>query len=546
MRQVRISYGLSVLPTWESNAYRGGSVRQPHEEGHVLVGHPDADLTWDEAGDSLEAELFARALRSSVSKGEPANGVALSAARRSTRVRSLRRGLVLADACGFAVAFAGVQAFVSNFQPGDLRISAIFVAALVMWLGLTQAYGLYDRDEVDVARSAVDDLPGILALSSIATLSGLFLVNGAGLAHPKLQVAAAFWLLSIAFVTLARALARSLVKQVLAPTEPILIVGTGTVARRVAEKLTSRPEYGLEVVGFMDDDPLELPEDAPPYLGEQRRLEQVVRAYGIERVIVAFSTATAASHVELLKRCAELNVRVDIVPRLFEVIGLRSVVHNVAGIPLLSIKPPRLSGPQHALKRSMDIIVSSLTLIVLSPLFAYAALRIKVESKGPVFFRQERMGAGGKPFRIYKFRSMYLDADERKRDLEHLNKHREDGPRMFKVPDDPRITRFGRFLRAWSLDELPQLLNVLKGEMSLVGPRPLILIEDENIVGHHRRRLNITPGLTGIWQVLGRSDIPFSEMVGLDYLYATNWSLWGDVKLLFHTVPAVLRRRGAY
>ena len=197
-------------------------MRQPHEEGHVLVGHPDADLTWSEAGDSLEAELFARALRSSVSKGEPAKGVALSANGHGTRVRSLRRGLVLADACGFAVAFAAVQAFVSNFQPGDLRISAIVVAGLVMWLGLTQAYGLYDRDEIGVARSAVDDLPGSWRCPSIATLAGLFLVNGAGLAHPKLQVAAAFWLLSIAFVTLARALARSLVKQVLAPTEPTL------------------------------------------------------------------------------------------------------------------------------------------------------------------------------------------------------------------------------------------------------------------------------------------------------------------------------------
>ena len=147
---------------------------------------------------------------------------------------------------------------------------------------------------------------------------------------------------------------------------------------------------------------------------------------------------------------------------------------------------------------------------------------------------------------MYKFRSMYQDADERKREVEHLNKHSEEGPRMFKIPEDPRITRSGRFLRAWSLDELPQLFNVLKGEMSLVGPRPLILDEDEHIVGHQRRRLNITPGLTGLWQVLGRSDIPFSEMIGLDYLYVTNWSLWGDVTLLFHTVPAILRRRGAY
>src|SRR5438105_8361162 len=147
------------------------------------------------------------------------------------------------------------------------------------------------------------------------------------------------------------------------------------------------------------------------------------------------------------------------------------------------------------------------------------------------------MGAGGRTFRIHKFRSMYVDADVRKDDIAHLNMHGEDGPRMFKVEDDPRITPFGRILRKWSLDELPQLWDVLRGEMSLVGPRPLILEEDENILSHHRRRLHITPGITWSWQVLGRSQIPFSEMLVLDYLYVTNWSLSGDIKLMFQTVP---------
>jgi lipopolysaccharide/colanic/teichoic acid biosynthesis glycosyltransferase len=141
---------------------------------------------------------------------------------------------------------------------------------------------------------------------------------------------------------------------------------------------------------------------------------------------------------------------------------------------------------------------------------------------------------------------MAVDADGRKDEIAHLNKHTESGPRMFKIPDDPRVTPFGRFLRRWSLDELPQLINVLRGEMSLVGPRPLILGEDEHIRGHSRRRLSLTPGITGLWQVLGRSDIPFAEMVALDYLYVTNWSLWGDVKLMAQTVPVVLQRRGAY
>ena len=271
----------------------------------------------------------------------------------------------------------------------------------------------------------------------------MLLVNATGLAQPKLHVATTFWLSSIVLIAVARSLARSLVKHVLAPREPILIVGTGRVARRVAEKLASRPEFGLEVAGFMDDDPLELPEEGPPHLGEQRELEQIVRAYGIERVVVAFSKASGDAHVELLRRCADLGVRVDIVPRMYEVIGSRSVLHNVAGIPLVSIKPPRLSRSARILKRSMDLVLSGLALIVLAPFFVFAALRIRLESRGPVFYRQERMGAGGKRFHIYKFRSMYQDADERKREVEHLNKHSEEGPRMFKIPEDPRITRSG-------------------------------------------------------------------------------------------------------
>ena len=442
--------------------------------------------------------------------------------------------------------FGLVQAFVSVYQQHDLQISIAFLAALPLWLVLAQVYGLYNHDEIGVARSAADDFAGILLLSTLATWLGLLTVNATGLAHPKLEVATSFWLGSIALITLARAIGRSVTQRVFAPSERTVVIGTGHVARRIAEKLASRPEYGLEVVGFLDDEPLDLPEDAPPYLGELARIELLVHAHRVERVIVAFSKQEAEAQVDLLRRCAEIGVRVDIVPRLFEVIGSRSVFHDVGGVPLVSLKPPRLSKLARLLKRTMDLVLAGIALVLLAPLFAFAALRIKKESPGPVFFRQERMGAGGKTFRIFKFRSMYADADERKEEVGHLNIHRENGPRMFKVPNDPRITPFGQFLRKWSLDELPQLINVVRGEMSLVGPRPLILGEDENIHGHHRRRLHITPGVTGLWQVLGRSDIPFSEMVTLDYIYVTNWSLWGDVKLLAQTIPAIARQRGAY
>ena len=184
--------------------------------------------------------------------------------------------------------------------------------------------------------------------------------------------------------------------------------------------------------------------------------------------------------------------------------------------------------------------------MLLAPLLLVIALWIKVDSSGPVFFRQVRMGAGDRTFRVYKFRTMVIDAEKRKAEVAHLNMHRNDDPRMFKIPNDPRVTRLGGFLRRTRVDELPQLINVVRGEMSLVGPRPLILEEDKHIVDWGRNRLRLRPGITGLWQVLGASDIRFDEMVKLDYLYVTNWSLAEDVRLILRTFGSIARARRAY
>jgi lipopolysaccharide/colanic/teichoic acid biosynthesis glycosyltransferase len=191
------------------------------------------------------------------------------------------------------------------------------------------------------------------------------------------------------------------------------------------------------------------------------------------------------------------------------------------------------------LKRALDLVITVPVLLVLAlPLVALAIL-IRLDSRGPALFRQTRMGAGQKPFTIFKFRTMVCDAEERKQEVAHLNKHAREGgdARMFKIPDDPRLTRIGRVLRRYSLDELPQLFNVLRGEMSLVGPRPLILQEHRFVLDWGLRRLDLKPGITGLWQVLGRDSIPFAEMVRLDYFYVTGWSLWNDIRLLLQTVP---------
>ena len=234
-------------------------------------------------------------------------------------------------------------------------------------------------------------------------------------------------------------------------------------------------------------------------------------------------------------------MQIDIVPRYFEVFGGAAEVHTLEGIPLVGLRPTRLSRSSRILKRAFDLTAATLGLLFLAPLFAGVALCITLESRGPIFFRQVRRGASGTTFRIYKFRTMVAEAEEKKADVAHLNMHRERDPRMTKIPNDPRITRIGRFLRRSSIDELPQLINVIKGEMSIVGPRPLILEEDAFVLEWARKRLDIKPGITGLWQVLGRSDIPFDEMTKLDYVYVTNWSLREDIRLILLTVPALLR-----
>jgi exopolysaccharide biosynthesis polyprenyl glycosylphosphotransferase len=458
----------------------------------------------------------------------------------------IRRALLVADAAAFAATLLLLRLAGAAIAFASPSLVVFGICAFCAWVLFAQGYGLYSNDEIQAARPTSEDVPGVILLVTLTSWLGMLVLGATGIADPRLGPTAWFWASAVVLVLAARVAARSIAGTWLAPSERTVIVGAGRVGSEIAHKLSRRPEYGLEVIGFLDDDPLQAATEGPPQLGDTSRIEDVLRIYRIERVIVAFSRPRASEQVDLLQRCLQLGVQVDIVPRLYEVIGPRMQVHDIEGLPLVGLPAPRLSRSSWLLKRCLDVVLSLATLVLLAPLFAYLALRIRFDSTGPVLFRQERIGAKGRRFRILKFRTMHVGADSEKADLAHLNKHTEDGPRMFKIHEDPRVTRFGRVLRRWSLDELPQLWNVLRGEMSLVGPRPLIPAEDENVVGTGRHRLKLTPGITGLWQVVGRSDVPFREMVALDYLYVMNWSLWGDVKLLVRTLPRVLKRAGAY
>jgi exopolysaccharide biosynthesis polyprenyl glycosylphosphotransferase len=325
-----------------------------------------------------------------------------------------------------------------------------------------------------------------------------------------------------------------------------VIVGSGIVADRLSERLERHGEFGLETIGLVDDDVHQLGSARRlPKLGSLDQLDQVLDEREVDRVIIAFSRASHQQLLSCIRACRDHRVAVDVVPRLFELLDGAQSLNQIGGLPLLSIGAPPLNRASRVAKRGLDILISSLLLIGLSPFLIAIAVAIKVNSHGPVFFRQVRAGRGETEFELIKFRSMYADAEKRKAEFEAENEAT-DGV-MFKIHRDPRITRAGGFLRRTSLDELPQLINVLRGEMSLVGPRPLILKEARHAAqAWHARRLDLRPGITGLWQISGRSDLPFQEMVRFDYQYVSGWSLARDVEILLATIPVVLSGRGAY
>ncbi len=478
--------------------------------------------------------------------------VGTSSGHRTSRGWLMRRLLALADVLGLALAFVLATALVSS-DAGSGTVSesweiALFALSLPLWVVVARVHGLYERDEERTDHSTVDDIVGVFHVVTIGTWAFLVLAYATGFVQPALDRLVVFWVLAIGLVSLFRAAARFIGRRHAAYVQNVLIVGSGQVARLLADKIRRHPEYGLSLTGFVDRDapssnglpPLDL-------IGVPDDLPRLVSENAVDRVVVAFSTDSHEQTLATIRALQESDVQVDIVPRLFEALGTKTQLHTIEGIPLVGLAAPRLAGSSRFLKRSLDLVGATTGIVLLSPLLAFSALCIKLDSpRGPVFFRQVRMGEGGREFRIFKFRTMTHDAEQRKPSVAHLNMHSHGDPRMFKVPNDPRVTGVGAFLRRWRIDELPQLINVLHGEMSLVGPRPLILDEDQHVERWARRRLNLKPGMTGLWQVLGASDIPFDEMTKLDYLYVTNWSLREDVRLMLLTLPSLVRSRAAY
>jgi exopolysaccharide biosynthesis polyprenyl glycosylphosphotransferase len=455
-----------------------------------------------------------------------------------------RRLLAIADILGLAAAYGCVWLVAP--PNAELEGRLVLAAALPCWVVLNKLMGLYDRDANLIHKSTLDELPRI-ALSIVLGTALVFLVVPALAAfEPGRGQTLLFAAFALMLVPLLRALGRVWVVHHFEP-ERCVIVGTGFVADLVARKIAMHPEHGVKLVGFIDvQDPADrLSLNGSGHgglIGDLDRYQQVCSEFGIERAVIAFSSLSHQELIEVIRTSKQLNVKITVVPRLFEVIGHSVEVDQLEGMALLGLRGFSRTRSSLALKRGIDLCVSAVVLLLTMPFLLAMALAIKLSSKGPVLFAQDRIGRDGKTFRMYKLRTMVHGADGLKAELAHLNEA--EGP-MFKIANDPRVTPVGRVLRKLSLDELPQLWNVLRGEMSLVGPRPLVPDEDDHVIGYHRERLDLTPGLTGPWQVLGRTAIPFPEMVKLDYLYVAEWSLWNDIKLLIRTVPVVVNGRGA-
>jgi exopolysaccharide biosynthesis polyprenyl glycosylphosphotransferase len=325
----------------------------------------------------------------------------------------------------------------------------------------------------------------------------------------------------------------------------VLVVGAGHVGKMVMQQIAHRPGLGYRLVGFCDDVAWAQSASFGRFscLGDVPQLDRVIEQHRVDEVVIALPSAEHEKILRIVSLCRQNGVEFRLVPDTFDLTLGTVEVDDLAGIPLIGLRETALRGFNLAIKRAVDIAVAGAALVASAPVMLLVALAVKLDSPGPVFFPQPRVGTKGRVFRVYKVRSMYQDAEKR---LASLQQNNEAGGVIFKMRDDPRRTRVGRIVRRLSLDEVPQFWNVLVGDMSLVGPRPPMPHEVEQYDEWHKRRLEVTPGLTGLWQVSGRSDLPFDEMVMLDLYYIESWSLGLDVKIILQTIPAVLTMRGAY
>jgi exopolysaccharide biosynthesis polyprenyl glycosylphosphotransferase len=477
---------------------------------------------------------------STPAQAERANRLGLTGPSGSRRRGALlRRLLATGDWIAIFAALCAATALTSTTDVAKLFWAGLFTPA---WLLVIKLHGLYDNDHRRIRHSTFDELPSLVSASTLGTivLDGLLWLSPPGPLSAKSAIIVGIGALLACFVS--RAVLR-FAWQRLTGVATGIVIGPAAMADVVARRIATHPEARLRLVGY-----LSAPRDkdrraALPRLGSIEEISRVARDHDIERVVVAEQEMSERDAEHLIEECKAAGLGLTFLPKHYGLLGPGIELNRLAELPVLDFRfsdPPRST---LAMKRALDIAVSGAMLTLLSPLLALIALFILLDSGKPVFFRQKRAGRDGVPFTMLKFRTMVVDAEERLAELVDLEKLDEPA---FKIPDDPRVTRAGKLLRRTSLDELPQLINVLRGDMSLVGPRP----EEEAVVAlydeRQRARLAIKPGLTGPMQVYGRGDLTFEERLAMERDYLDNLSIAGDLAILLRTPRAIVRGEGAY
>jgi exopolysaccharide biosynthesis polyprenyl glycosylphosphotransferase len=447
-----------------------------------------------------------------------------------------RRMLLAADMLAIIAAFA----LAIELSGGRLHLARICLAGLPLIVLGSKLFGLYDRDEAVIRKTTLDEVPKLFQVATLCALVAWLAESPLGYGRLTRDDVLFLWIALAVLLVVGRCAARALALRV-APVERCLFIGNATSEETIRSRMANHGGVRAEIVAHIDLDEI-APWSTDAFSHDKlQEIRELAGALDVHRAIVAPSSGEGAETLDLVRTLKAVGIRVSVVPRLLQVVGSSVEFDDLHGVTLMGVRRFDLTRSSEMVKRAFDLIGASLGLLMLSPLMIAIAIAIKLDSKGPLFFRQQRVGRDEKHFGLFKFRTMVPNAEQLKHTLTDRNEAQEG---LFKIADDPRVTRVGKILRKTALDELPQLFNVIRGEMSLVGPRPLIVDEDRRIEGWHRRRLALHPGMTGHWQILGPACVSLREMVAIDYLYVANWSLWTDVKILLRTVPYVLCRRG--
>ena len=496
---------------------------------------------------------------------------------RRSRRHTMRRTLLCGDVLGLICALALYRLLWSGAAALSLSAALLAAVAIAVTILVVQLLGLYDKDRERADHTTADEIFTIFQAVTLAAwivLAASF-VSRSQPSDPRGIVA--LWGMAGALILCMRVAARAVGRHRRSHVQRTVILGAGEVGQWVAQKLIRNPHLGLDLVGFVGGEQRDRKaalEDLP-VLGDLEELGDVMHKHAVERVIVAFSGDSDAQMLEAIRGLGDYPVQVDIVPRLFETVGPNADMHLLEGLPLIGLPRAIRSTPALAVKRVVDVALSTVALVLLLPLMAVIAIGVKLDSRGPVLYLGERVGRSGRRFQLCKFRTMNSDAcrgeqygaeraEELFAEIMRDPARREEFERVRKLRDEPRVTRFGSLLRRTSLDELPQLVNVIRGDLSLVGPRPVTAYEfdkldlstrdapadSEDIVSLHRppgywKLDSLRPGVTGYWQVMARSNVSYEERLRLDMTYVTSWSLKLDLQIAARTLR-VLVGRGAY